>query len=308
MSNNKNPYFSVVIPSYNREKLIEKAIQSVASQTYKDYEIIIADDCSTDRTKEVVEGLSIPNLSFYQNEINKGNAGARNLGARKANGRYVCYLDSDDQYHPDFLEKMFSLIQKYDEPGFLWCNVNRIDAQGNKLDHSAPEKWKPMEANDPYVFFLNGLFFGTDFGFTVRRDCFAKTGYFDENLRAAVDTDFMLRIVQDFDFAHTLEVLVDTYDHSGHRVRKDSSQKLRSYKLMIQKHNKTINEHQHLQRRWNYKLMWLCYHNNQKKDARYYLKRSVECGNKKALVAAGLFEVFPVKTAIKLHKKISEKL
>ena len=308
MSDINNPYFSIVIPSYNREKLILKAINSVVQQSFKDYEIIIADDCSTDNTREVVNGLSIPNLHFFQNEVNKGNAGARNLGAKNAKGKYICYLDSDDQYHPNFLEKMYDLIQNHNEPGFLWCNVNRIDENGNKLDHSAPSKWKPMEADDPYVFFLNGLYFGTDFGFTVRKDCFQKTGYFDENLRAAVDTDFMLRLVQDFDFAHTLDVLVDTYDHSGPRVRKDSSQKLRSYKIMLKKHQHIIDEYVHLQQRWYYKLMWLSYHNNQKKDARSYLKKSISCGNKKATVAAVLFEVFPVDTAIRLHKKISEKL
>lgn len=302
------PYFSVVIPTYNRQNLVEKAIRSVLNQLFKDFEIIVADDCSTDKTLEIVENLSVSNLRIFQNEVNKGNAGARNLGARNAKGKYICYLDSDDQYHPDFLEQMYRLIKKYDEPGFLWCNVNRIDAEGKKLDHSAPEKWKPMEAENPYVFFLNGLYFGTDFGFTVRRDCFEKVGFFDENLRAAVDTDFMLRIVQHFNFAHTLEVLVDTYDHTGHRVRKDSGQKLRSYKIMLEKHQETINKFPHLQKRWFYKLMWLCYHNNQKNNARMFLKKSISAGNKKAIIAAGLFEVFPVDKAIKLHKKISEKI
>ena len=301
------PFFSVVIPSYNRDQLILKAINSVQVQTFKDFEIIIADDCSTDNTETSIRNLEIGNLTFLKNSVNKGNAGARNLGGSHAQGEYICYLDSDDQYHPDFLEKMYKLIHDNNKPGFLWCNVNRIDAHGKQVDHAAPANWKPMEADDPYVFFLNGLYFGTDFGFTVRKDAFEQVNKFDENIRAAVDTDFRLRIVQEYDFAHTLDVLVDTYDHAGERVRKDSSQKLRSYKLMLAKHKDTIEKHQKLQQRWYYKLMWLSYHNNQKKDARLYLKRSIKCGNKKAVIAAALFEIFPVDQAIKLHKQISEK-
>src|SRR5690606_36880034 len=105
------------------------------------------------------------NIHIIQNKVNKGNAGARNLGIKKAIGQYVCFLDSDDKYHDHFLEKMYNLIQKNNSPGFLWCNVNRIDADGKLLNHSAPAHWKPMGAKDPYIFFLNGLYFGTDFGF-----------------------------------------------------------------------------------------------------------------------------------------------
>ena len=117
----------------------------------------------------------------------------------------------------------------------------------------------------------------------------------------------MLRIVQDFDFAHTLEVLLDTYDHAGDRVRKDSTQKLKSYLIMYEKHKDTIEEHQHLQKLWNYKIMWLSYHNGKKKEGRKFFKKTGGIGNKKALVTAALFELFPLDLAVELHKKISEK-
>jgi len=308
MKNSTQPFFSVVIPSYNRSSLILKAIESVMSQSFTDFELLIADDCSTDDTEKVILNLNNPKISFFKNDVNKGNAGARNLGARNAKGTYVCYLDSDDQYHSNFLEKMYSLIQEGNNPGFLWCNVNRIDANGNNLNHSIPSNWDPMSKKDPYLFFLNGLNFGTDFGFTVRKDCFEKTGYFDESLRAAVDTDFILRIVQDYDFNFTREILVDTYDHEGERVRKNTSHKLKSYKIIIEKHKKIIEKHTHLLQRWNYKLMWLCYHNNEKKQARKYLKKALQSGKYKSLLAAGIFEIFPTEKAIEMHKKISKSI
>lgn len=308
MENSKPPFFSVVIPSYNRSGLILKAIESVMNQSFKDFELIVADDCSTDDSEKVIQSLNNSKISFFKNDVNKGNAGARNLGARNANGTYVCYLDSDDQYHPHFLQKMFSLIQDGNNPGFLWCNVNRIDADGNNLNHSIPSNWDPLRKKDPYLFFLNGLNFGTDFGFTVRRDCFDKTGFFDENLRAAVDTDFILRIVQDFNFNFTREILVDTYDHDGERVRKNSLQKLKSYQIIIEKHRSIIEKHQHLIQRWNYKLMWLNYHNSKKIEGRKYLKNAMSAGKYKAILAAMIFELFPADNAIYIHKYISKSL
>jgi len=203
---------------------------------------------------------------------------------------------------------MYSLIQEGNNPGFLWCNVNRIDANGKNLDHSIPKNWDPLSKKNPYLFFLNGLNFGTDFGFTVRRDCFETTGFFDENLRAAVDTDFILRIVQDFDFNYTREILVDTYDHEGERVRKNSLQKLKSYLIIIEKHRSIIEQHKHLIQRWNYKLMWLNYHNSKKNEARKYLKKAMGAGKYKAILAATIFELFPAESAINIHKRISKSL
>lgn len=305
---NKDPFFSVVIPTYNRAHLIFRAISSVEKQTFNNWELIIADDCSTDNTEQVIRKIGNEKIKFFKNISNKGNAGARNLGIINSSGKYICFLDSDDQYHQNFLEKMFLLINENNYPGFLWCNVNRIDVEGNNVDRSASAKWKPLEHKDPYIFFLKGLSFGTDFGFTVRRDCFQKTGYFDENLRVAVDTDFMLRIVQDFNFNHTTDILVDTYDHEGERVRQKTNEKLNSYQIMYKKHKNTIENNKSLKGSWNYKLMWLSYHNNKKKIAREYFRKSLKNQNKKTLITAALFEIFPVETAINLHKIISKSL
>lgn len=304
----KKPFFSIVIPTYNREELIFLSIQSVMNQTFSDWELIIADDCSTDNTEQKIKELGNEKIKFVSNEVNKGNAGARNLGIKNSNGQYVCFLDSDDQFHDNFLVKMHELILKSDFPGFLWCNVNWIDIDGNILDHSIPDTWEPLKQEDPYLFFMNGLKFGTGYGFTVRKDCFDKTGYFDENLRTAVDTDFILRIVQDFNFNHTKEILADTYDHVGVRVRNDTSEKLKSYKILYSKHEEVIRSNKKLNAKWSYKLMWLCYHNKQKSNARRLLINSLKAGNNKALITSILFETLPVKKAIELHKKISEKI
>lgn len=301
-----HPFFSVIIPTYNRAHLILRAVNSVLDQTFKNYELIIADDCSTDNTEHIIRELNNPNIKFFKNNINIGNAGARNLGVRNAIGTYVSFVDSDDCLHHNFLERMFDLIETSDYPGFLWSDVNRIDSNGIISEDIIPPTWQPLNQKKPYEFFLKGLFFGTGYGLTIRRDCFKTTGYFDEQFRTAVDTDFILRIVQDFNFYHTQEILVDTYDHDGERVRKNTLEKLKSYKILIKKHKTTIHKNSKLQQVWYYKLMWLSYHSGQKKDARRYLITALSAGKIKSLLTAGIFEFFPKSKAISMHKKISE--
>ena len=101
---NSTPRVSVVIPAYNQAKYLGDAIQSVLSQTYRDFEIIVVDDGSTDDTPLVVSQLG-GNLHYIR-QTNQGLAGARNTGIRNAKGSYIALLDSDDIWLPEFLQKI----------------------------------------------------------------------------------------------------------------------------------------------------------------------------------------------------------
>jgi glycosyltransferase involved in cell wall biosynthesis len=226
------------------------------------------------------------------------------LGAKSASGQYVAYLDSDDSYHPNFLEVMHNLILKNSHPGFLWCCVNRVtDKQVAKVQW--PSSWHPETAKDPYAYFLKGIYFGTDFGFTVKRECFESVGYFDEKLRVAVDTDFILRIVQHFNFAYTPDILIDTYEHAGERVRKNTLEKFRSYSIIIEKHWKKIQKDKGLITQWYYKLMWLAYHSGNKSEARKYWLYFIKQLRWSAMSLGLLFELLPRDQAVRVHRKIS---
>ena len=96
MSSNA-PFFSVVIPTYNRANMISGAIQSVLEQTFKNFELIIIDDGSTDQTAHVIAGFSDERIK-YNYQQNTERSQARNNGIKIASGRYICFLDSDDQY------------------------------------------------------------------------------------------------------------------------------------------------------------------------------------------------------------------
>src|ERR1043165_296320 len=108
------PFFSIVIPTYNRALLLPAAIESVIAQTFSNWELIIVDDGSTDNTREVVSSYPDKRIKYiYQNNAER--SAARNNGIGHSDGTYICFLDSDDYYLPERLE---SLYKKLDERGF----------------------------------------------------------------------------------------------------------------------------------------------------------------------------------------------
>ena len=104
---------SIIIPTYNTEKYIEKCIQSVLEQTYTDYEIIIVDDCSTDNSMDVVARFKDPRIKVIKNEINRGPSYSRNRGIQLSKGDFIAILDSDDWWTPNRLEVMMDFIESH---------------------------------------------------------------------------------------------------------------------------------------------------------------------------------------------------
>lgn len=126
-----NNLVSIIMPSYNTGKYIAEAIQSVINQTYKYWELIIVDDCSSDNTDEIVTSFSEPRIKFFKNKINSGAAVSRNRALREAKGRWIAFLDSDDLWRIDKLEKQIGFMEK-NGYYFSYTNYSEIDESGNK--------------------------------------------------------------------------------------------------------------------------------------------------------------------------------
>jgi GT2 family glycosyltransferase len=122
---------SVVIPTYNREKLVGAAIDSVLRQSYQPVEIIVVDDGSTDRTREVVEAYGAPVRYVYQ--PNSGVATARNTGLRLANGEFIALLDSDDEWFPWKLAAQIAVLDYCPEVGMVWTDMTAVNDAGAVL-------------------------------------------------------------------------------------------------------------------------------------------------------------------------------
>lgn len=122
---------SIIMPSYNTGPYIKETIQSVLYQTYKKWELIIVDDCSTDNTDEVLSEICDERIRYFKNEKNSGAALSRNRALREAKGQWIAYLDSDDIWMPEKLEKQVSFMEE-NGYAFSYTNYEEIDAEGNK--------------------------------------------------------------------------------------------------------------------------------------------------------------------------------
>ncbi len=123
---------SIVMPSYNTGKFIAKSIESVRNQTYPHWELIIVDDCSTDDTEAVVKSFDDERIIYIKNEGNKGAAVSRNRAIEIAKGKWIAFLDSDDLWHPEKLEKQIFFMEK-NQYHFSYTEYCEIDENGKEL-------------------------------------------------------------------------------------------------------------------------------------------------------------------------------
>ncbi len=183
-----SPLVSVVIPTYNRINLLSDAIKSVYEQTYKNIEIIVVDDGSTDATRQMVISCFPQVRYIYQR--NQGVSVARNTGIRHAVGEFVAFLDSDDLWIPGKLEKQLNEFKK--SPTLKIVAGNRI-----KIKPEERVSWPRITTNTKNISFLwllAGKHLPTP-SVIVRREVFSQVGYFNTNLTTGEDWDLWLRIV-----------------------------------------------------------------------------------------------------------------
>lgn len=121
---------SVIMPSWNCGRFIAESIHSVQAQTYQDWEIIIVDDCSTDDTESIVKSCNDPRVRYLKNEINSGAAVSRNRALREAKGRWIAFLDSDDLWEPQKMEKQVRFMEENGYK-FSYTKYAEMDADGN---------------------------------------------------------------------------------------------------------------------------------------------------------------------------------
>ncbi len=121
-----NPYFSIVIPSFNRAHLIVETINSILNQEFTDFELLIINDASTDNTEEVIRQFRDDRIKYFKNEINLERSASRNKGIDLAKGKYICFCDSDDHWRSNHLQLFFDKLEKEIEPvamlftGMIW--------------------------------------------------------------------------------------------------------------------------------------------------------------------------------------------
>jgi glycosyltransferase involved in cell wall biosynthesis len=227
---NSNPRVSVVIPAYNQAEYLGDAIQSVLSQTYQDFEIIVIDDGSTDKTPLVANEFS-ENVCYIRQE-NKGLAGARNTGIQNAKGTYIALIDSDDIWLPIFLQKMMALVADVPDAIVYYCSARYIDAKGNELPQIVASKFVPDETMYETLVKANFIIPST---VVMLRSAVLAAGLFDDSFRACEDWDLWLRLAPTCHFTSIRDCLVN-YRLHGSSLSADPSKMQQAVKAVIEKH------------------------------------------------------------------------
>jgi glycosyltransferase involved in cell wall biosynthesis len=186
---NKSPTVSVIIPCYNTAKYLGQAIESVLSQTFGDFEIIVVDDGSTDNTAEITQSFADSRIHYIQHPRNKGLAAARNTGIQHSRGKYICFLDADDYFLPHKLKKQIIFLENYQDYGLVSGGYLRVDKEGNLLKKCEPRVGpiflEQALAVNPFIVHST----------LIRREWIERVGFFDEDLRAGEDWDLHCRLI-----------------------------------------------------------------------------------------------------------------
>ncbi len=204
------PKVSVVIPTHNRAELLGVAITSVLEQSFQDFEMIVVDDHSPDHTAQVVQCFHDGRIKYLCHATNKGGAAARNTGIVNSSGKYIAFLDDDDEWLPEKLEMQVALLENSPpEVGCIYTSYLVVDrSSGNILGQKIV-----AERGDLSTALLSGNCLGGTSSVLVRKECFDKVGLFDETLPSFQDYDVWIRLSQKFYFDFINRPLLKYYVH-----------------------------------------------------------------------------------------------
>lgn len=232
---------SVIIPTYNRSRTIERSIRSVLAQTRSDWELLIVDDGSADDTREIVEKIGDERIRYIYQE-NAGACAARNNGIMHARGEYIAFHDSDDLCRPDRLEKQLAVLLR--EKADMVCS--HVCGHSGDRTYIEPQRTASvLTALDS----LRGL--GTT-GFFAKAEVFRST-MFDEEMPRWQDLEILTRIYAQYRLFLSDDVVVDVYEQPD-SISRNPDKCIRAFELMMQKHPEIRQERSELY----YYLLKLC--------------------------------------------------
>ncbi|MBD0831212.1 glycosyltransferase family 2 protein [Aestuariibaculum sediminum] len=199
MKKSENPEISVIIPLYNKEQFILETISSVLKQTFTNFELIIVDDGSSDKSLELVKKIKDDRITILE-KLNGGVSDARNFGIKRSNGKWIFLLDADDMLYKVALETLMNLKKKF--PGKLVYTGNFCTLKSNGLLLQCKERFEGVVNNNPKKIWLNKVFPRTG-NTLLSKSIFNKIGYFNSKISYFEDMEFNLRFIEGFKIVYT---------------------------------------------------------------------------------------------------------
>jgi glycosyltransferase involved in cell wall biosynthesis len=209
---------SVLMPTYNGAQRIQESIQSVLNQTFQDFELVIVDDGSEDRTEEVVRSLGAPRVRYIRTE-HRGLAAALNTAQQHAGGRYLAYLDDDDVYYPEHLARLVPVLDTSDAA--MVYSKSRL-VYGQRDRGTFRPKLDLGTYTDDYDYdSLHHRCIISTLNVVHRRECMTPLGGFDERLPRCMDWDFWVRLSEQFPIVHRDAFTGEYRHHEGNMSARD---------------------------------------------------------------------------------------
>ena len=238
------PLVSIIVPVYNAEIYLRECLDSLINQTYKNIEIIVVDDCSTDNTLKNLKSIKDKRLRIVKLEKNSGACAARNKGIDEAKGKYIAFQDSDDLWHDDKLESQLSFM-KDNKALVSFCNFNKMNEK-NEVKTQFPIGVK--EGVISYLELLNKSISSTQC-IIVHKKCLNNVR-FDEKLPRLQDWDFTLELAKKYDVYHYDKVLVDVFIQPN-SISKNPEKGIKALKIIKEKNEEAILTNKMINYNWN---------------------------------------------------------
>lgn len=227
--NISNPFFSVIITTFNRDNIVGNTINSVLNQSFTDYEIIVVDDGSTDSTISKLE--KITSIDLYKLEKNTGQANATNFALSKSRGSWICFLDSDDTWTNDRLEIMYELISQHHFQDALYYSASFVFSAERKFLRVNPATYSGYDVN--YIKLHNPI--GGQSRVIVSKAMIDNVGGLDLSLLTCKDWDLWIRLCEEYHVYSIDKPLVNYYE-TDDSISSDCNKLIKGRKIFWNKH------------------------------------------------------------------------
>ncbi len=224
---------SIIIPSFNKAKFIDRTINSVLYQSYKNIEVIVVDDCSTDNSIQILNKFK-DKIKLFINNKNYGASYCRNFGLSKSHGQFIAFLDCDDYYDKSKIYECINYINKKN-CSFVYTNVNLINYFG-KILPNFNNMSKIGEGNISKNVLLNEISI-TNSTLVAKRECFNKVGGFDENIFLAADREMLVRLSLEYTAGY-IEKPLSYYRVYTNNMFENINNTINEFVYILNKHKK----------------------------------------------------------------------
>lgn len=219
------PFFSVVVPTYKRPRLLKAAVESILNQTYNNYEVIIIDDDnSNNEVEKIVKSFKDDRIKLYKNKLNQGGGGARNTGIKYAKGKWIAFLDDDDCFLPNKLDLFYNSIRCLDDQiAILYSGYISYNFESRK----EIKRYYPIKKGEIYYDLLYKNYLGGFSAVVIRRDVLIEVNGLDENLESRQDLDLYVRITKNYKVDYIDDCLVRYRVSNNDRISLNTLKRLR---------------------------------------------------------------------------------